>query len=98
MLQSATAVLTEFEFWLVAAFTFGALYSYLWGRNGMAKGVTLAGVYLLVQAIIALLQLWMQRQGTSALNAVFTVRAWLLLLFLVVLGLRIDSLTLRRYQ
>jgi hypothetical protein len=97
VLRLLAAVLVEAEFWLVAAFVLGALYPYLRGPNGVIKGVTLATTYIIARGISALVESWISREAIAPLTAVFTVRAWLLLLFLVVVGLLVDGWTLRHH-
>jgi hypothetical protein len=87
-------VLDDVVFWLVAAFVLGYGYRWLQGNNGMVKGLLLALVAMSVQAVPALIQLWLGQRSGSTWQAV-PVRGWLLLLFLAVLGARLDAESLR---
>jgi hypothetical protein len=73
-----SALTYEVAFWLVAAFVFGCLYPYLRGQNGLFKGMALAAVYIGANAAAALL-------GIPG-NALWQVRSFQLLLFLMLLG------------
>jgi hypothetical protein len=77
-----SAFVFEVAFWLVAAFTFGCLFPYLRGQNGLIKGVALAAVYIAAHAAAALL-------GIPG-NALWQVRSFQLLLFLILLGAWLD--------
>jgi hypothetical protein len=85
----------EMLFWLVTAFSLGALLAYLPGRVAVVKGALLAGVYIMTVAGLHLL--------TWLLDALFkvgrlfhldstdwTFRGFELLLFLAALGLLLD--------
>ena len=78
----------EVAFWLVAAFIFGCLFSWLPGANGLLKGLVLS---LPVAAAV----------GAMALCPIFQVesdqalRPFVLLLFLSLLGLLMDFRTVR---
>lgn len=80
--------LREVAFWLVAAYTFGCLFSWLPGMNGALKGL----VFSLPVAIAV---------GTEALFPIFTInsewvfRSLFLLIFLSAIGLLLDFRTVR---
>ena len=80
-----TALTYEVAFWLVAAFVLGCLFPFLPGRNGLVKGAVLAAVYIAANAAAALL-------GIPG-NALWQVRSFQLLLFLMLLGAWIDLRT-----
>lgn len=84
-------VLFEIAFWLVAAFSMGMLYPYLWGRNGVMKGAFLAGIYGMVIGVVALLQIWVD-QGVRTSWIFSTLQ---LLLFWTVLGVLMDWSSLK---
>jgi hypothetical protein len=79
------ALASEATFWLTAAFTLGCLFPYLRGRNGLVKGAALAGVYFAAQAGASLI-------GARG-DAFWLVRAFQLLLFLMLLGAWLDATT-----
>jgi hypothetical protein len=74
----AAALLYEIAFWLVAALVFGCVFPYLYGPNGAVKGAVLAAVYVGANAAAALI-------GIPG-NALWQVRSFQLLLFLMLLG------------
>ena len=83
--------LWEYAFWLVSAFTLGALFAYLPGRTGIIKGATLGLVYALSTLADELL---------PGPNDVVT---WVFLsasttLYLCVVGFLFDLRTLRAYK
>ena len=80
-----TALSYEVAFWLVAAFVLGCLFPFLPGRNGPVKGAVLAAVYIAANAAAALL-------GIPG-NALWQVRSFQLLLFLMLLGAWMDLKT-----
>ncbi len=72
----------EVGFWLVAAFVLGCLYAYLRGSAGLTKGLILAAVYVGANAVAALV-------GAPG-DALWKVRSFQLMLFLILLGAWID--------
>jgi hypothetical protein len=81
-----SVLINEVAFWLVSAFVLGCLFPYLIGPNGLVKGATLAAVYIAANAGAALL-------GIPG-NALWQVRSFQLLLFLMLLGAWIDHKSL----
>jgi len=86
-----TGLAYELAFWLSAAFALGSLYPYLWGTNGPLKGAVLASVYAGSHAVAALL---LGRAG----NYLWEVRSFQLLLYLGLLGVWLDYVTLQDKQ
>jgi hypothetical protein len=78
-----SAIAYELAFWLVAAFVFGCLFPYLRGENGIIKAIALAAVYIGANAAAALI-------GVSG-DALWRVRSFQLLLFLILLGVLLDQ-------
>ena len=84
------ALLSDIAFWLVAAFALGALFPYLRGSNGPTKALTLALVYGAARGLAALV--------LNDVDGAWIVRFFQLVLFLVILGVCLDLLTLRASQ
>jgi hypothetical protein len=83
-----TWIANEAIFWVAAAFTLGWLLVYLPGSNAVLKGLSLAAVYAGSVALGVLLV------GRSDEHWLF--RAFILVLFYIGLGIRIDFASLRR--
>lgn len=81
-----TGLLEEIAFWLVAAFVLGCLYAYLPGTNGVLKGASLAGVFIVAQGLQALLSTWF----SGSTNRAWLFRSLEFLVFLTALGLLMD--------
>jgi hypothetical protein len=79
------SLLAEISFWLAAALVMGCLYSYLPGRNGVLKSLSLTGLYVATLTIGTLLL----RGG----EVTWIFRSLQLLLFLAALGFRLDWMT-----
>lgn len=92
-LRAFTGVAREAVFWLVLALVLGALLAYLPGARAATKGVALGLVYLLAQAVSAVVVEW---TGGAAGHA-WLFRPLQVLLFLSVLGVLLDVETLRRH-
>jgi len=80
-----TALTYEVSFWLVAAFSLGSLFPFIPGHNGPVKGAVLAAIYIGAHAGAALI-------GIPG-NALWQVRSFQLLLFLMLLGALLDHKT-----
>jgi Family of unknown function (DUF6185) len=81
----------EFAAWITLAFVFGCLYAHLPGSNGLVKGVTLTGTFLVADATGVHAAHWIGGAPTSAV----LFRASQLLLFLIFLGVLLDRETVR---
>jgi hypothetical protein len=55
LLDLAEAAVREYAFWLVGAFSFGALFVWLPGRPGIVKGLTPAAVFAISQLAVELM-------------------------------------------
>ena len=86
MASFVTTIAYEVAFWLVAAFVFGCMLPYLRGDNGLIKGLVLAAIYVGANATAAIV-------GVSG-DALWRVRSFQLVLFLILLGVWIDRLSL----
>ena len=84
-----SALTFEIAFWMVAAFVLGCLFPYLFWHNGPVKGMMLALVYVGANAAAALL-------GIPG-NALWQVRSFQLLLFLILLGAWLDLKTVEKH-
>jgi hypothetical protein len=82
-----SALIFEVAFWLVAALFFGCMFTHIFGPNGLIKGAALAAVYVAANAGAALF-------GIPG-NALWQVRSFQLLLFLMLLGAWMDYKSLR---
>jgi hypothetical protein len=82
-----SALIFEVAFWLVAALFFGCMFTHIFGPNGLIKGAALAAVYVAANAGAALF-------GIPG-NALWQVRSFQLLLFLMLLGAWMDFKSLR---
>ena len=82
-----TWIVNEAIFWLAAALTLGWLLAYLPGRNTVLKGLLLAATYA---GAIALGEL-----VVGGYDEHWTFRAFVLVLFYIGLGIRIDLAELR---
>jgi hypothetical protein len=90
----------ETLFWIVAAFTLGALLAYLPFRSSPAKGVALAGAYIV--PLLALHVISEVVDDVTHFGRLFhlqlsswTFRGFELLLFLVALGVRLDRVSVK---
>jgi hypothetical protein len=94
----AASILRESLFWLVSAFSLGALLPYLPFRNAPMKGLALAGAYILPLAVLHTTAGLVD--ALTEVGRVFhlelsdwTFRGFELLLFLMAVGVRLDGAT-----
>jgi hypothetical protein len=97
----AASVAVETTFWLVAAFSLGALLAYLPSNIAPLKATALTGAYVLpLAALDAVSSIVDALTGIGRPfdieRSTWTFRGFQLLLFLVALGVRIDGLSVRR--
>jgi hypothetical protein len=81
----------QFAYWLVIAFVMGSLYPYLYGHNGVWKGVALAVIYAaaVLPTNLVAIRFKSQDPGRTVINIM------LLVVFLITLGVALDWRTLR---
>ncbi len=82
-----TWVVNEAIFWVAAAGSLGWLLAYLPGPSAVLKGLVLAAVYAIAVGVGDLL--------VSGFHDNWTFRAFLLVLFYIALGIRLDLAALR---